>query len=210
MSAAAIFVYQSSESEKAAAKKSRDVSNYEYVICPGENVQLDSFEGDYYKWTPAEGLNNSALKNPIASPKKTTAYTATVFTRLDTVVRLKGPFLSRNGLVVTKDFRASAYDSYDVSLNARSKSAHEKLQLQVRINDIPILRTTIDNDLSLGSTAMWDNIDENEAIVSLHVLTPENYNDTVFIDGLYLILLQKEIKLTQVFVDKTCRISASR
>lgn len=46
------------------------------TICDGTNFQL-SVDGDdnlTYKWSPASGLNNSNLKNPVANPSVNTAY----------------------------------------------------------------------------------------------------------------------------------------
>lgn len=210
LSAAAIFAYRADRTESAAAKKSKDGSGYEYTICPGENVQLDSFDGDYYRWTPAIGLDNSAVKHPVASPKKTTAYTATVYTRLDTLVSLTDTLVARDGWLLRRDFATSAYDSYDLVLRARSKSPDEKLQLQLCVNDIPVLRYTAESEIRFPASVIWDNIDENEATVTLKAISPERYNDTVYIDGLYVVLLDKQVLLTQVYVDKNCKITASR
>ncbi len=49
-----------------------------FQILKGEEVQLNASGGIQYIWTPAAGLNNSTIPNPIASPSVTTAYTVTV------------------------------------------------------------------------------------------------------------------------------------
>ncbi|MBX2955076.1 MAG: gliding motility-associated C-terminal domain-containing protein [Cyclobacteriaceae bacterium] len=49
-----------------------------FQILRGEEVQLNAFGGIQYTWSPAAGLNNSTIPNPIASPAVTTAYTVTV------------------------------------------------------------------------------------------------------------------------------------
>ena len=45
------------------------------VMCPGGQVQLQAAGGRSYSWSPAEGLSNPNVANPIASPAQTTTYT---------------------------------------------------------------------------------------------------------------------------------------
>jgi PKD repeat protein len=44
------------------------------LICYGDTVHLVATGGNKYSWTPAEGLTNSTIANPIASPQRTTTY----------------------------------------------------------------------------------------------------------------------------------------
>ena len=44
------------------------------LICYGDTVHLHATGGIKYNWTPAEGLTNSTIANPIATPQKTTRY----------------------------------------------------------------------------------------------------------------------------------------
>ncbi|MBK9355884.1 MAG: choice-of-anchor L domain-containing protein [Bacteroidales bacterium] len=48
------------------------------AICSGLNTQLNGSGGVLYSWSPATGLNNAGIANPIASPAVTTTYTLTV------------------------------------------------------------------------------------------------------------------------------------
>ncbi|WP_338793085.1 PKD domain-containing protein [Bernardetia sp. MNP-M8] len=48
------------------------------TICFGESVQLNVSGGASYQWTPATGLSNATIGNPIASPTETTTYTIKV------------------------------------------------------------------------------------------------------------------------------------
>lgn len=48
------------------------------TICTGGNIQLNASGGTSYLWTPALGLSNSNVANPIASPAATTTYTVQV------------------------------------------------------------------------------------------------------------------------------------
>ena len=44
------------------------------VICPGGQFQIGNGGGNSYEWTPATGLSNPNIANPIASPNETTTY----------------------------------------------------------------------------------------------------------------------------------------
>jgi gliding motility-associated-like protein len=48
------------------------------TICPGDSTQLSASGGTVYKWSPATGLSNDTIFNPIAGPTVTTTYTVTV------------------------------------------------------------------------------------------------------------------------------------
>ncbi len=48
------------------------------TICPGEFVQLQATGGTIFSWTPATGLDNPNIGNPIATPTNTTRYVVTV------------------------------------------------------------------------------------------------------------------------------------
>ncbi|HEX8515080.1 MAG TPA: gliding motility-associated C-terminal domain-containing protein [Bacteroidia bacterium] len=47
-------------------------------ICQGSSTMLGASGGTIYSWSPATGLNNPAIANPIASPSSTTVYTVMV------------------------------------------------------------------------------------------------------------------------------------
>ncbi|WP_192822856.1 T9SS type A sorting domain-containing protein [Rufibacter sp. LB8] len=48
------------------------------TICPGGSTQLQASGGASYSWSPATGLSDPTIANPIASPTATTTYTVTV------------------------------------------------------------------------------------------------------------------------------------
>ena len=45
------------------------------TLCVGNAVQLHASGGDVYQWSPAAGLNNSTIANPMAIPSVTNTYT---------------------------------------------------------------------------------------------------------------------------------------
>jgi hypothetical protein len=47
-------------------------------VCVGGTVQLQATGGDTYRWTPATGLSNVNIANPIAAPTNTTTYTVSI------------------------------------------------------------------------------------------------------------------------------------
>lgn len=75
------------------------------AICQGQTVPLSVGTGDIFAWTPAYGLNDTTLANPIASPDTTTTYsvivtdvcgqirydTVTVFVSPDTILDVLPP-----------------------------------------------------------------------------------------------------------------------
>jgi gliding motility-associated-like protein len=48
------------------------------VICSGSEIQLNALGGDSYSWSPATGLSDATVANPIANPSETTEYIVTV------------------------------------------------------------------------------------------------------------------------------------
>jgi gliding motility-associated-like protein len=65
------------------------VGNPAPEICEGNSVEISASGGTFYSWSPAEGLSDPEIQNPIASPLKTTLYTVKVISgscfRTDTV-----------------------------------------------------------------------------------------------------------------------------
>ena len=57
----------------ATANAGTDVS-----ICSGSSTTLSASGGVSYAWSPATGLSNPNITNPVASPTTTTIYTLTV------------------------------------------------------------------------------------------------------------------------------------
>ena len=49
------------------------------VLCPNGQVQLNASGGIQYEWSPAEGLDDPNIPNPVASPSETTTYTVSIF-----------------------------------------------------------------------------------------------------------------------------------
>jgi gliding motility-associated-like protein len=70
---------------KTAVKISQpqiEVTDDNYKILKGEEVQLSASGAATYAWTPASGLSSVNVPNPIASPGTTTLYTVTGYDSL--------------------------------------------------------------------------------------------------------------------------------
>jgi len=52
-------------------------TNSDSAICPGSSIQLTTTGALNYQWTPAGGLSNTSVSNPVASPSATTRYIVT-------------------------------------------------------------------------------------------------------------------------------------
>lgn len=50
------------------------VATGDATICPGESAQLNASGGLEYEWTPATGLSDPDIANPVATPTSTTEY----------------------------------------------------------------------------------------------------------------------------------------
>lgn len=57
---------------------SASVNANSFAICGGGSVNLSASGGSSYSWSPANGLSNPNISNPVASPVVTTTYTVTV------------------------------------------------------------------------------------------------------------------------------------
>ncbi|MGN6213146.1 LamG-like jellyroll fold domain-containing protein [Parafilimonas sp.] len=56
------------------------IINNDTSICSGDSVQLNAVSGLDYCWSPAAGLSNTSIKNPVANPFVTTKYYLHVLT----------------------------------------------------------------------------------------------------------------------------------
>lgn len=83
-------------------------------ICMGASTQLIASGGTRYEWSPATGLNNPAIANPIASPFVTTIYTVTV---------------SSGTCIGTKSVTLTVHPLPDVVLTAATICENEKATL---------------------------------------------------------------------------------
>lgn len=50
-------------------------------ICEGDSIQLQAGGSTRYLWSPATGLSNDTIANPLAKPQHTTVYTVSVFNK---------------------------------------------------------------------------------------------------------------------------------
>jgi gliding motility-associated-like protein len=48
-------------------------------MCQGSSIQMDAKGGVQYTWSPAKGLSDASIANPVAKPDTTTVYTVTAY-----------------------------------------------------------------------------------------------------------------------------------
>jgi gliding motility-associated-like protein len=66
------------------------------LVCPNSPVQLFADGGEKYTWSPATGLNNAGIANPVAKAASTTKYTVAI---------------EKEGCTITKDVTIKVDDS---------------------------------------------------------------------------------------------------
>lgn len=75
ISFAPVFIKR--DSVKIKVEKPFVQTNSDTIFCPGGSVQLNSVGALNYSWSPALGLSNPAIQNPVASPVVPTEYIVT-------------------------------------------------------------------------------------------------------------------------------------
>jgi gliding motility-associated-like protein len=100
------------------------------TICEGQSANLSASGGVTYSWSPAAGLSNPNIANPVASPTETTTYTVTVTSTCGT--NSDDMTVTVNPLPIV-DFSAD-------ELNGCS----------------PVSTTFTNNNPMAGSTCLWD------------------------------------------------------
>jgi gliding motility-associated-like protein len=65
------------DSVKITVEKPAIVTSSNLGFCIGKSAQLNTTGGNTYTWTPASGLSNTTIANPVASPSITTEYIVT-------------------------------------------------------------------------------------------------------------------------------------
>lgn len=88
------------------------------AICLGHSTTLDASGGNSYQWSPATGLSNTAIPNPVANPQVSTTYSVTV-TNANTCSAISSMVLTVNTLPPANAGPDNAICIYDAAqLNA--------------------------------------------------------------------------------------------
>ncbi|HKO79931.1 MAG TPA: gliding motility-associated C-terminal domain-containing protein, partial [Chitinophagaceae bacterium] len=75
ISFAPVFIKR--DSVKISVEKPFVQSNKDTIVCAGSSVQLNTNGTQNYIWSPAAGLSNTGIPNPVASPVTSTEYIVT-------------------------------------------------------------------------------------------------------------------------------------
>ena len=81
------------------------------TICEGDSTQLTTaITGLDYSWTPATGLSNAKIRNPMAKPTQTTTYISTVYTLQQNI--LSNANFNQGNSGFTSDYVSSTQGGY--------------------------------------------------------------------------------------------------
>ncbi|MBP1677809.1 MAG: hypothetical protein H6Q20_2368, partial [Bacteroidetes bacterium] len=96
------------------------------VTCPGVNTQLYASGVDYYKWSPATGLNDSTIANPIVNTQLSRVYTVSGYTESKTNLIHNGDFeLGNTGFTSDYEYNpATLYGEGDYAVINNPNSLH--------------------------------------------------------------------------------------
>ncbi len=146
-------------------------------ICQGDTVSLKAYGGDLYEWSPAKDLDNVKSSSPIASPKKTTIYTATIYKKQEPIFNETGRHLitsellnSKERIFYRKELKLTPNTDYLLTLTARTLSALDKGLVEVIVNRKLAGRYFINNYFRNGLEYIW-NSQSSESVTLTLLLT---------------------------------------
>ncbi len=87
-------------------------------LCIGQSLPLQASGGSTYSWSPATGLSDPTIGNPIASPQSTTTYTVTAATPQGCTGNASVTITTLPSPVITAGNNATVCENDPVTLNA--------------------------------------------------------------------------------------------
>lgn len=209
---AVLLIGQTFNSETTFAKHvDATVTNAQYV-CLGDSVLLQATGGDYYSWSPREGLSNDRVACPSASPKNTTLYTATVFKKIGMPLRMSGVLKLSAALLNGRErtlqrvaTEVKTHQSYLVTLQARATGYLDKGTLQIRVNDKVVSTYNISNRYTKPLQIIWDNKNDEQATLTLYLLDYDGDGETIECNAFDFQAVAKTELVTRVAVNKDCK-----
>lgn len=184
------------------------------TVCIGESVQLQpSIQGDVYRWTPAEGLDNTRIANPFAAPLRTTEYKATVYRKTKTIVssgeRFRIMATALNGSNTEKTLWRYAVEAPEgpclITLQSRTTEFLDKAVLQLRVNNKPIATYNAKSEAGDVLETVWNNKSTDPFTVSVHLLSYDGTADVLECSRLEICALAATDVVTEVRVEKNCK-----
>lgn len=142
-------------------------------ICYGLSTTLNASGGTSYHWSPATGLSNPNVSNPVAFPTTATTYTVTV--------------TDANGCSETDDLAIGIYPAPAISFSALPLNGCEPLPVNFTDHTTPTIASwiwTFGDIISGSNTSSAQNpshLYENSGLfdVTLSVVTTDGCTDTV-------------------------------
>lgn len=124
------------------------------TINQGDNTQLQASGGDFYQWEPPDGLSNTDIPNPVASPDETTTYrvlivSETCITKAEVTVTVEESSFTESG----------SFENISIYPNPLNNSSVIK-------TDRILNKASVTITNSLGQVVFYeDNISGNEIVI---------------------------------------------
>ena len=162
-------------------------------ICPGESVQIQADGGKTYVWSPANGLNNPNIPNPIASPIDDTTYEV-VITDIDGCVVVKqvsihilpplpqltgkSKYVSCNGLAVPLHVSGAAEYAWSPSTGLSNTNTAHPVATPAQTTEYTVVGTNVCGQDELSVKVFVQDID-----VHINVDSIVCYNNTFIVNA---------------------------
>ena len=145
-------------------------------ICAGSSVQLLGTGGSHFVWSPAVGLSDPTVANPIASPTESTTYQVTI--------------LNLNGCNFTDSVRVSVVPNIETDIRIERSGLCEGSR-EVRIINESINTSSISWDMGDGTLLNeWEPVHEYQQDGTYTILA-KLVNEVCVAEVLYDVVIQK-------------------
>ncbi len=180
-------------------------------ICQGDTVSLKAYGGDIYEWAPVKYLDNANSATPIASPNKTTTYTATIYKKQERVFGESGRHLitsellnSKERIFYRKEIKLQAGVDYLLTLNARTLSALDKGLLEIIVNRKLAGKYFINNYFRNGFQFVWRNQSADAVNITMLLTHYDGDGDIIEVSEFSVRPVVKQVLSTVVNVRTDC------
>ncbi|MFN4882426.1 MAG: hypothetical protein ACK53R_11510 [Bacteroidota bacterium] len=180
-------------------------------ICAGDTIMLNAVGGDLYVWSPERDLKNAHSGNPIAKPKKTTIYTASIYKKLESIFSEIGRYQitaellnSKERILYRKEVPVAPKRDYVFSFNARTLSALDKGMLEIIINRKLAGKFFISSRYPKTFEYLWTNTKSHTATITLLLTHYDGDGDIIEIPEMNIRSLEKQSLTTTVQVKEDC------
>lgn len=180
-------------------------------ICAGDTVNLKAYGGDIYEWSPERELQNPKSSTPVATPKKTTIYTATIYKKQERIIGESGRHMitaellnSKERIFYKKEVKLEPGREYALTINARTLSALDKGIIEVIVNRKLAGKYFINNYFRNGFEYVWANNCTEPITIALILLHYDGDGDMIEMSEFSIRPVIKSVLSTTVVVRNDC------